>query len=480
VLSQGHRAFSVFLERRSLAGCFPLVSIFGRRHCAEHPMKTAREYFPGIPTIAFEGTGTNNPLAFRHYNPDEIVDGRPLSEHLRFSVAYWHAFRGTGTDPFGAATIRRPWETGRDPLSIARRRMDAAFEFLQKIRAPFWCFHDRDIAPEGRSLAESNRNLDRLVVHARDLQRATGIRLLWGTANLFSHPRYMCGAATNPDAHVFAYAAAQVKKAIDITRELGGENYVFWGGREGYETLLNTDLRREQEHLATFLHLAVDYAKSIGFKGQFLIEPKPREPTKHQYDFDVASGIAFLRTHGLVEHFKFNIETNHATLAGHTFQHEIEVAASQGLLGSIDANTGDTLLGWDTDQFNTDVRELTFAMVSILRAGGLGRGGFNFDAKLRRPSIDPADLFHAHIGGMDAYALAFKLARRILAEGKFERFVRERYASFDGGFGARIEKRQLGFRQLERLVHSRLGEPTPRSGRQEYLENLLNTYLHGA
>jgi xylose isomerase len=443
-------------------------------------MKTPREHFPGIPAIAFEGTGTANSLAFRHYNPDEIVDGRPLAEHLRFSVAYWHAFRGTGADPFGAGTIRRPWDSGRDPLSIALRRMDAAFEFFQKIRAPFWCFHDRDIAPEGRSLAESNRHLDRLVAHARELQRDTGVRLLWGTANLFSHPRYMCGAATNPDAHVFAYAAAQVKKAIDVTRELGGENYVFWGGREGYETLLNTDLRREQEHLATFLHLAVDYAKSIGFKGQFLIEPKPKEPTKHQYDFDVASGIAFLRTHGLVAHFKFNIETNHATLAGHSFQHEIEVAASQGLLGSIDANTGDPLLGWDTDQFNTDVKELTLAMVSILRAGGLGRGGFNFDAKLRRPSIEPADLFHAHIGGMDAYALAFKIARRILAEGKFEHFVRERYASFDTGFGAQIEKRRLGFRQLERLVHSKLGEPTPRSGRQEYLENLLNRYLHGS
>jgi xylose isomerase len=305
------------------------------------------------------------------------------------------------------------------------------------------------------------------------------VKLLWGTANLFSNPRYMCGAATNPDAHVFAYAAAQVKKALDVTRELGGENYVFWGGREGYETLLNTDLRREQDHLAAFLHMAVDYARSIGFRGQFLIEPKPKEPTKHQYDFDVASGIAFLRTYGLEERFKFNIETNHATLAGHTFQHEIEVAAAQGMLGSIDANTGDLLLGWDTDQFNTDVRELTLAMACILRAGGLGSGGFNFDAKLRRPSIDPEDLFHAHIGGMDAYALAFKLARRILAEGKFEHFVTDRYASFDKGFGRDIEKRRVGFRELNKLVLSRLGEPKPRSGKQEYLENLLNTYLHG-
>jgi xylose isomerase len=364
-------------------------------------------------------------------------------------------------------------------MSVAKARMDAAFEFFQKIRAPFWCFHDRDIAPEGRTLAESNRHLDRLVEHAKAHQKASGVRLLWGTANLFSNPRYMCGAATNPDAHVFAYAAAQVKKALDVTKELGGENYVFWGGREGYETLLNTNLKREQDHLAAFLHMAVDYAKSIGFKGQFLVEPKPKEPTKHQYDFDVAAGIAFLRTYGLEKHYKFNIETNHATLAGHTFQHEIETAAAQGMLGSIDANTGDLLLGWDTDQFNTDVRELTLAMVSILRAGGLGRGGLNFDAKLRRASIDPEDLFLAHIGGMDAYALAFRLARRMLAEGRFAEFVRNRYASFDTGFGRDIEKRRVGFRELNRIVLNRLGEPKPRSGKQENLENLLNAYLHG-
>jgi xylose isomerase len=289
----------------------------------------------------------------------------------------------------------------------------------------------------------------------------------------------MSGAATNPDAHVFAYAAAQVKKALEVTQELGGENYVFWGGREGYETLLNTHLKREQDHLARFLHLAVAHAKAIGFKGQFLIEPKPKEPTKHQYDFDVASGIAFLRTYGLEKHFKFNIETNHATLAGHTFQHEIEVAAAAGMLGSIDANAGDLLLGWDTDQFNTDVRELTLAMLSILRAGGLGSGGFNFDAKLRRQSIDPADLFHAHIGGMDAYALAFKIARRILADGTFESFVADRYRSFDSGFGRDIERGKTSFAALEKLVLSRLGEPSPRSGQQEYLENLLTRYLHG-
>jgi xylose isomerase len=442
-------------------------------------MKKTRAHFPRIKRIAYEGPRSANPLAFHHYNPDELVDGMPLSAHLRFSIAYWHSFRGVGADPFGPGTILRSWETGRDPVSIAKTRMDAAFEFFQKIRAPFYCFHDRDIAPEGRSLAESNRNLDRVVAHAKALQKATGVKLLWGTANLFSNRRYMCGAATNPDAHVFAYAAAQVKKALEVTKTLGGENYVFWGGREGYETLLNTNLKREQDNLATFLHLAVDYAKSIGFKGQFLIEPKPKEPTKHQYDFDVASGIAFLRTYGLEKVFKFNIETNHATLAGHTFQHEIEVAAAQGLLGSIDANAGDELLGWDTDQFNTNVKELTLAMVSILRAGGLGKGGFNFDAKLRRPSIDAEDLFHAHIGGMDAYALAFKLARRILAEGKFTRFLKERYASYDSGYGRDIAKRRTNFRDLNRLVLTKLGEPKPRSGKQEYLENLLMSYLHG-
>lgn len=441
-------------------------------------MKKSASHF-AVPAIRYEGPRSRNPLAFRHYDPAEMIEGRSLKDHLRFSIAYWHAFRGTGSDPFGPGTIARPWESGKDALSVALKRMDAAFEFFVKIESPFWCFHDRDIAPEGRTLAESNKLLDRVVAHAKALQKSSGVKLLWGTANLFSNPRYMAGASTNPDAHVFAYAAAQVKKALEVTQELGGENYVFWGGREGYETLLNTNLKREQDHLARFLHLAVDYAKSIGFKGQFLIEPKPKEPTKHQYDFDVASGIAFLRTYGLDQHFKFNIETNHATLAGHSFQHEIEVAAAAGMLGSIDANTGDPLLGWDTDQFNTDVRELTLAMVSILRAGGLGSGGFNFDAKLRRPSIDPEDLFHAHIGGMDAYALAFKIARRILADGVFEKHVAERYNSFDSGFGKDIETGKANFKSLEKLVLTKLGEPQPKSGRQEYLENLLMSYLHG-
>jgi xylose isomerase len=440
-------------------------------------MKKNKSFFPKIPLIPYEGPGSNNPLAFKHYNPDEVIDGKSMKDHLRFSIAYWHSFRGAGTDPFGSATISRKWEGNSDLVSTAKTRMDAAFEFFQKIQAPFYCFHDRDIAPEGKTLAQSNRNLDAVVSHAKDLQKETGIRLLWGTANLFLNPRYMCGAATNPDAAVFAYAAAQVKKALDATKKLGGENYVFWGGREGYETLLNTNLKREMDHLAQFLHMAVDYAKQIGFKGQFLIEPKPKEPTKHQYDFDVASGIAFLRTYKLDKYFKFNIETNHATLAGHTFQHEIEVAASAGMLGSIDANQGDELLGWDTDQFPTDVKTMTLAMISILKAGGVGTGGFNFDAKLRRPSIDIEDLFYGHIGGMDTYAFAFKIARRILSDGKLDQFLTSRYSSFDDGFGKEIEKKKIGFKQLEKIA-LKAREPKPLSGRQEYLENLINQYLY--
>ncbi len=434
-------------------------------------------FFPFVSKVAFEGPATGNPLAFRHYDADEIVAGKPMSEHLRFSVAFWHSFRGQGADVFGPGTIRRPWEKeGLDPVSLAKTRLDASFEFCTKLGSRYWCFHDRDISPEGANLAETNRHLDAVVAHAKELQRSTGVRLLWGTANLFSHPRYMCGAASNPDARVFAHAAAQVKKALEVTKELDGQGYTFWGGREGYDTLLNTDLKREQDHIAAFMHMAVDYAKEIGFEGQFYIEPKPKEPTKHQYDYDVATGLAFLRTYGLDQHLKFNIETNHATLAGHTFQHELEVAVAAGMLGSIDANTGDTLLGWDTDQFNTDVKELTLAMLSILKAGGLGKGGINFDAKVRRASVDPEDLFYAHIGGMDAFALALKTAAKINADGKLPNFVRERYASYDGGLGADIEARRVGFKELEKIALEG-GEPELRSGRQEYLENLLNTYL---
>lgn len=438
----------------------------------------AVEHFDGLPKIAYEGPQSDNPLAFKHYNASEKIGGKTMAEHLRFGIAYWHSFRGTGADPFGPGTIVRKWESSsKDPVSVAKVRMDAAFEFYQKIGAPFWCFHDRDIAPEGASLAESNKNLEAIVAHAKALQKATGVKLLWGTANLFSNPRFMCGASTNPDAQVFAYSAAQVKAAMDATLELGGENYVFWGGREGYETLLNTNLKREQDHLARFLGMAVDYAKKIGFKGQFLIEPKPKEPTKHQYDFDCATCIGFLRTYGLHKNFKFNIETNHATLAGHSFQHEIEVAGSAGMLGSIDANTGDPLLGWDTDQFSTDTKELTLAMMSILKFGGLGSGGFNFDAKLRRPSTDLADLFYAHIGGMDAYAQALRIAHRINSEGKFTKHVAERYSSFDSGFGKDIESGKADFDSLSKLVLGKLGEPTLKSGQQEKLENLFNNEL---
>jgi len=440
--------------------------------------KKSKVHFPTVGEIAYEGAKSENPLAFKYYNPSEVIDGKTMEQHMRFSIAYWHSFRGVGSDPFGPGTIVRPWESGKDAVSVALTRLDAAFEFHQKIKAPFWAFHDRDIAPEGASLAESNKNLDRIVAHAKELQKATGVKLLWGTANLFSNPRFMNGASTNPDAHVFAYAAAQVKKAMDVTKELGGENYVFWGGREGYDSLLNTNMSREQDHLATFLAMAVDYAKQIGFKGQFLIEPKPKEPTTHQYDFDCATCIGFLRTYGLEKFFKFNIETNHATLAGHTFAHEIEVAAGADMLGSIDANTGNLLLGWDTDQFNTDTRELTAAMVSILRAGGLGSGGFNFDAKLRRTSTDLEDLYVAHIGGFDAYALAFKIARKILAEGKFEEYVANRYASYDTGFGAQIENQKIGFKELEKLVLTKLGEPTLKSANQEKLENLFAQYVN--
>ncbi|TVR46478.1 MAG: xylose isomerase [Puniceicoccaceae bacterium] len=436
-----------------------------------------KAWFPKIPVIPFEGPESDNPLAFRHYNPDEVVDGKTMKEHLRFSIAYWHSFRGAGTDPFGGPTICRTWEAKGKPMEVAKKRLEAAFEFFTKLSSPYYCFHDRDIAPEGKDLAETNRNLEEIAGLAKELQKATGVKLLWGTANLFSHARYMCGAATNPDAAVFVHAAAQVKQALDITKELGGENYVFWGGREGYETLLNTDLKREMDHLAAFLHLAVDYAKKIGFKGQFLIEPKPKEPTKHQYDFDVASGIAFLRTYKLEKHFKFNIETNHATLAGHTFQHELEVAGGAGLLGSVDANQGDTLLGWDTDQFPTDLKEITLGMYTILKYGGLGSGGFNFDAKLRRPSVDPIDLVYAHIGGMDTFALAWKTARRLLKDGVLAAFVKERYASYDSGLGREVEK---GKTDLEALAKAALkqGEPESRSGRQEYLENILNRYLY--
>ena len=433
--------------------------------------------FPEISKIPFEGPKSKNLLAFHHYNPDEVVEGKPMKDHFRFSVAYWHTFRGTGSDPFGPGTMHRPWEAAHDSVENAKNRAKVAFEFMEKLGAGFYCFHDRDVAPEGATLAESNKNLDAIVKVLKEEQQRSGIRLLWGTANLFSNPRYMHGAATSSNADAFAYAAAQVKKAIEVTKELGGENYVFWGGREGYMNLWNTDMKRELDHLARFMHMAVDYAKQIGFTGQFLFEPKPKEPTKHQYDFDCAACINFLRANGLADKVKMNIETNHATLAGHTMHHELEYAGAQGFLGSIDANTGDLLLGWDTDQFPTDIYLTTQCMLSILKYGGLAPGGVNFDAKVRRESFEPVDLFHAHVGGMDAFARGLKIAAAIRADGKLAQIVKERYSSWDSGIGAEIEAGKASFASLEKYMLDK-GEITPnKSGRQEMIENLINTYL---
>jgi xylose isomerase len=436
------------------------------------------EHFPGISPIAYEGPDSRNPLAFRWYEPEREVAGKTMREHLRFSMAYWHTLKGGGSDPFGADTQIWPWDRPSDPMQAAEETMRAAFEFAGKLGLDFYCFHDRDIAPEADTLVETNHRLDRIVSLAEELQGDTGIRLLWNTSNMFSHPRFMHGAATNPDAHVFAYAAAQVKKMLEVGLRLGAQNYVFWGGREGYETLLNTDMKREQEHLARFLHMAVDYAREIGFDAQFLIEPKPKEPTKHQYDFDCATVISFLRANGLEQHFKLNVEANHATLAAHSFEHDLMVASTNGLLGSVDANRGDMLLGWDTDQFPTDIYGTTLGMYVILRQGGLGRGGLNFDAKLRRGSIDLEDLFHAHIGAMDAFAKGLLVAAELLKDGVLEDVLRTRYASYDEGIGARIEAGKTSFKELEAYVLEH-GEPRRISGRQEMLENILNRYIFG-
>ncbi len=434
------------------------------------------EYFKGIQPIRYEGPDSANPLAFSAYNPDEVVAGKTMREHLRFAVAYWHTLKGTGSDPFGGATMIRPWDTASDPMQQAEDTLRAAFEFFTKLGVDYWCFHDRDICPEGDTLAESNQRLDRIVALARQLQADTGVKLLWNTANLFSHRRFANGASTNPDAAVFACAAAQVKKMLEVGLELGAESYVFWGGREGYDTLLNTDMKRELDHLARFLHMAVDYARKIGFKAQFLIEPKPKEPTKHQYDFDAATVIGFLKHYGLEGHFKLNVESNHATLAAHSFQHDLAVASMHGMLGSVDANQGDLLLGWDTDQFPTDLYGATYAMLVILEQGGLAPGGLNFDAKVRRASTDLEDLFIAHIGAMDAFARGLKVAARIRADGLLETARKERYASYDSGIGAQIEAGTTDFEALEAYAIAH-GEPEARSGRQECLENLVNRYL---
>ncbi|MBN1393777.1 MAG: xylose isomerase [Pirellulales bacterium] len=433
--------------------------------------------FPEISKIRYEGPESKNPLAFRHYDKNELVEGKPMKDHLRFSVAYWHTMRGTGGDPFGAATMLRPWEAAEDSVENAITRARAAFEFFEKLGAPFYCFHDRDVAPEGATLAETNKNLDAVAKVLKEEQDRSGVKLLWGTANLFGNPRYMHGAATSCNADAFAFAAAQVKKALEVTKELGGAGYVFWGGREGYQCLWNTDMKREVDHLAVFMHMAVDYAKKIGFTGQFYFEPKPKEPTKHQYDFDSAACINFLRAYGLADHVKMNIETNHATLAGHSVEHELDYAASQGFLGSVDANTGDMLLGWDTDQFPTDIYLTTKIMLMILKYGGFSTGGLNFDAKVRRESFEPVDLFHAHIGGMDAFAKGLKIAAAIRADGVLDEMVRERYSSWDAGVGAEIESGRHDFETLQKYMLDK-GEITPNaSGRQELFENVVNRYV---
>lgn len=435
------------------------------------------EFFPDVPQIEYEGPKSKNPLAFKHYDPDEVVEGQKLRDLLRFSVCYWHTFRGTGSDPFGAATLQRPWDDGSESVENALKRVDAAFEFISKLGAPFYCFHDRDIAPEADSLRATNKILDAVVKKLKDKQGETGIQLLWGTANLFSHPRFMHGAATSCNADVFAFAAAQVKKAIEVTHELGGVNYVFWGGREGYQNLYNTDLNRELSHLAHFMHKAHEHAKSIGFNGQFLFEPKPKEPTKHQYDFDAAACLNFIGRNGLDGIVKLNVETNHATLAGHTMMHELEYARIHDALGSIDANTGDLLLGWDTDQFPTDIYLTTQCMLVILRQQGLAPGGVNFDAKVRRESFEPIDLFHAHVGGMDAFARGTKIAARIRADGVLDSFVKERYSSFDSGIGQKIDAGEASFAELEAYMLEKGEAAANASGRQEYLENVINDYF---
>ncbi len=433
--------------------------------------------FPEVEKISYEGPESKNPLAYRWYDENELVEGVSMKEHLRFSVVYWHTFRGAGSDPFGPGTMLRPWEDGTDSVENAQRRARVAFEFMSKLGVPFYAFHDRDVAPEGASLAETNRNLDAVVKVLKEEQERTGIRLLWGTANMFSNPRFMHGAATSCNADAFAFAAAQVKKALEVTAELGGENYVFWGGREGYQNLYNTDMKRELDHLGRFLHLAVDYAKEIGFTGQFLIEPKPKEPTKHQYDSDAAACLNFLRAYDLLDDFKLNIETNHATLAGHTMMHELEYAGMQGALGSIDANTGDLLLGWDTDQFPTDIYLTTQCMLSLLKYGGVAPGGVNFDAKVRRESFEPIDLFHAHVGGMDAFARGLKTAAAIRADGELADFVANRYSSWNAAIGAEIESGAANFKSLEAYMLKK-GEISPNaSGRQEMLEHLINRFV---
>jgi xylose isomerase len=439
-------------------------------------LKGRKEYFKGIRAIKFEGKDSDNPLAFKYYNPRQRVGKKTMEDHFRFAIAYWHTFCGTGGDPFGAPTKNFPWLEGSDPMTRAHEKMDAAFEFITKIGTPFYCFHDYDLVEEAPTLKESEKRLQRITEYASQKQKESGVKLLWGTANLFSHPRYMNGAATNPNFDVVCYAATQVKNAIDATVALGGSNYVFWGGREGYISLLNTNMKKEQENLARFLHAARDYGRKTGFKGTFLIEPKPMEPSKHQYDFDAATVISFLRQYDLMDDFKLNLEVNHATLAHHTFQHELQVAADAGVLGSMDANRGDYQNGWDTDQFPNNLYELTESMLVVLQAGGFKSGGVNFDAKTRRNSTDLVDIFYAHIGGMDAFARALLVAQAILDNGEYQQLLKERYASFDNGKGKQFAQGRLSLESMRKLAHAS-GEPQQISGKQEYYENLINKFI---
>jgi len=434
------------------------------------------EFFKGIGKIQYEGLESDNPLAYRWYDENKVVAGKTMKEYLRFAVAYWHSFVNEGSDPFGPGTHVHPWDQKSDAVERAKDKMDAAFEFITKLGVPYYCFHDVDVVDYTSDVADNERRLQALVDYAKQKQQQSGVKLLWGTANVFSNPRYMNGASTNPDFHVLSHAAAQVKAALDATIALGGENYVFWGGREGYMTLLNTNMKREQEHLARFLHTAKDYARKQGFKGTFFIEPKPMEPTKHQYDYDCATVIGFLNRYGLQNDFKINIEVNHATLAGHTFQHELQVAADTGMLGSIDANRGDYQNGWDTDQFPNNINEITEAMLVILEAGGMQGGGVNFDAKIRRNSTDPTDLFYAHIGGMDTFARGLIIADKILQNGEYSKIRKDRYASYDSGKGKEFEEGKLSLEDLRNYAVEQ-GEPATISGRQEYLENLINRFI---
>lgn len=435
-----------------------------------------KEYFKGIGQIRYEGRESDNPMAFKFYDAAKKIGKKTMEEHFRFAIAYWHTFCGTGGDPFGPGTKSFPWLQSDDAVQRGYDKMDAAFEFITKIGAPFYCFHDYDLIDEGPTLKESEARLEKIVEYAKKKQKASGVKLLWGTANLFSHPRYMNGAATNPDFEVVSYAGAQVKNALDATIALGGANYVFWGGREGYMSLLNTNMKREQEHMARFLHMAKDYARAQGFKGTFFIEPKPMEPSKHQYDFDSATVISFLRQYDLMDDFKLNIEVNHATLAHHTFQHELQVAADAGMLGSIDANRGDYQNGWDTDQFPNNLYELTESMLVILEAGGFKSGGVNFDAKTRRNSTDLEDIFYAHIGGMDTFARALLVAQAVIDNGEYTKLRKDRYASFDSGKGKQFEQGKLGLEDLRNLAHKN-GDPKQLSGKQEYIENLISKFI---